>query len=535
MDAVRQTLRQYLGLFNAMTPSQRATLIAVPLLVGGALALLMFNGNRSSMVALSWGKVFTTDELHRAEQTLIDGGLRDYRLEGQRLMAPAAEVDRYNAALLEGGALPSNWGEERERQLKDTNIFTSDRHAQERREIALAKDLNRILRALPDIEAADIVWASEKSGRWVRNDQKVKATVNVRMRPGRQLTAERAQSLRAAVTNMVPYLNSADVVIFDVNAFRTFAPENEADPLNGKLIARIRDFERQYEQKISKALSHIDDVLVTVHVDVDNLKHWAERHQELEKETVTVYDSRRKRDETFRDQTPRAEPGAVSNQPRNLSMAGGPDKQGTTKDTTSETYGIPSYTISDREFLAAMPKAVQVSVKIPEDYYRAVALKRGLKEGSTDTERAEFQKAIDRIRQDEERKAKETAAVLIPADSPETAVEVSSFVPIDREAPTVETPLIETVRSAASQWGSAVALALFALAVLWMVKRTMPKLPETEPELPAISPFIPRRDDTDSEPEERPASPRDQLQTMVRDNPDVAASVLGKWIRAGKG
>ena len=39
-------------------------------------------------------------KLTAAEQALVSAGLTGYRREGQRLMAPAKELNRYNAAML---------------------------------------------------------------------------------------------------------------------------------------------------------------------------------------------------------------------------------------------------------------------------------------------------------------------------------------------------------------------------------------------------------------------------------------------------
>src|SRR5690349_17237863 len=99
MDPVKRTWQQFADLFGALPPSQRLTLVAVPAVLMAAFGVLIWQGKSSSEVPLSWGKVFSVDELRTAEQTLIEAGLSEFRTEGQRIFVPAAEAEKYNAAL----------------------------------------------------------------------------------------------------------------------------------------------------------------------------------------------------------------------------------------------------------------------------------------------------------------------------------------------------------------------------------------------------------------------------------------------------
>src|SRR5690606_12513624 len=115
MDALRRTAAQFAELYRNMRPSQRITLVVVPLLILGAFYVLITSGSASSYTALSWGKPFTLEERTLAEQALRDAGMIDYHAEGQLIMVPKSEVHRYNAVLLENGSLPSQSMSELER------------------------------------------------------------------------------------------------------------------------------------------------------------------------------------------------------------------------------------------------------------------------------------------------------------------------------------------------------------------------------------------------------------------------------------
>jgi len=538
MDAILQTLKQYARLYSDRTAAEKTTIAAVTMMLVAGFGFLIFRGSATGYDALSWGKVFTTEELAAAEQALRDAGLDEFRRDGQRIMVPRKDAARYNAALFAAGSLPSHSASELEKQLEKSNVFTSRDQLQALKDVALEKELSRVIRAVPGIEDATVRWARSQTQGWGRKT-KVTATVSVRPRKGRELGRELVQSLRAAVANMVPDLAVADVAVFDQSTGQSHAGESGNDPLDNRIVQRIREFARDYEQRVRQALDYIPGVSVTVNVDVDNVRRSAERSTKLNpKETVALQQNEENRTESFRDQPVRAEPGAVPNRPLALETRNASEKSRTVSETSSNAVTAASWTVTDTELLAAMPKGVRVSVSIPRDYYRGVALKNGLNPGTSDDDRKKFEQAVDQIAKDEEAKAKLTARTLIPAGSPEEAVHVMSIVRVEAENAQAAIPWTATAMSLVSDWGGVVAIALFAAWALRMLMKTMPKLPELPPEpTPTVAPTDGPTGDATPENEMadlRSLSPRDRLQSIVRDDPEAAAAVISKWLQAAK-
>src|ERR1700689_5304282 len=102
---MRRTFEQIMAVFNSLAPSQRITFAALAILIPVGYLFFAWNGASSSMVALSYGKIFSLDEMHNAEQALKEAGLSKSRSEGRQILAPASEVEKYNAALLQSGSL----------------------------------------------------------------------------------------------------------------------------------------------------------------------------------------------------------------------------------------------------------------------------------------------------------------------------------------------------------------------------------------------------------------------------------------------
>jgi hypothetical protein len=315
--------------------------------------------------------------------------------------------------------------------------------------------------------------------------------------------------------------------------------DSDADPYDSRQLQRINELTEMYKKKVADALNYIDDVLITVNVQIDDLKSHVQREQLIDpKKTVSLQQVDRTRTSESSQQPPRVEPGMKANQQRDLQIASANQQSHKDQETNSALINAPSFTVTEKEFAAAMPKAVQVAVQIPETYFQK-ALAQSTDSASTAQPAgggtAGAGKTKDAIIADV--KAAVTRAV--GADAAGDAITVSSYLPVVTEEPEVTEPWTGTLTSAASRWGGAVGLALFALWALRMLQKTTPKAPavaETEAAAPAlaIQPPIDEEEQPQA-PKPREISKRDLLQTAVRDNPEIAASVLNKWIQSTKG
>ena len=537
MDAFRNTLGQMQRLLSAMSPSQRATLLVAPLLIIAGLGYVIYQGTAGSYTAASWGKVFTTAEMMSAEQSLIDEGLTDFHRKGQRLMVPSNEAERYNAALVQGESLPSDWAEEWEKQFENASIFSSRDQLQAMKDIALAKQLRRILRAIPDIEDGTVVWARAKARRTFGSvAPEVTATVNVLPKRGHTLSTQMIRSLRAAVATMVPDLSAENVTIFDQSTGSSHSADKEGDPFDSRLLTRIREFVNFRQPQIAEAVSYIPDVIVTVYVDVDNVKSSIERSQTFDtKNSLQLRTSDQSREELSTAQPARAEPGQVANQARALQSQTGNQRSTKISEKSTDRLTAPAVTVTEKEFIAAVPNSVQVSVSIPEDYYRAVALKRGTPEGTTDEEKRKWDQTIASIRTEVEGDVREKVEKLVPSGAAANGISVTSYERIPSNVAETTIPITQTIWEILSQWGGAVALGLFAIWALWLLNKSMPTISPAPTSDPTFNPLLQaERESTTTEREEKPRTRRDQLQTMVRENPEMAAAVISKWIQAAK-
>ncbi len=523
MESVSRTFKQFLELYEFMSPSQRGTLIVVPLFIVTAFGVVMFGGSSNSHVALSWGKVFESTDLINAEQTLTEAGLSDYRREGQRIMVPKNQVDRYNAALIADGTFPSDSASAWEKYFKEMSAFATGHQVELRKKAALQEALRRVIRSVPDIDDADVIWA--KGARRFGKPAKVTATVNVRPNRGHELTLSLIHSLRAAVAGMIPDLSPNDVTIFDQSTGISRTAD-ESGFFGTKLVTQIQEFEQLHDKHITATLRHIDDVLVTVSIDLDNLQRHVERKTEIDKKTVELQTTTRTKDTTLTQN----QPGQNANTPAKLNSLGSQINSQSSTEQNMGTVSVPSpHTVSGKEYIGAIPKAVKVNVSIPDDYYRAIALKQGLAEGGAD-----FQKHLKEIERQEIDKVKLELRTLLPNGSPPEAINVRTYFRIPKNITPPAGSWFDTITGGLGKWGSAIGLAIFTFLVLGMLNKSMAKTPFPEPttSTDSFTKAVSEDEEETNKKTEKALSKRDQLQLTIRDNPGAAVAVLSKWIQA---
>jgi type III secretory pathway lipoprotein EscJ len=516
MDVLPRITRQLVELFRAMSPVQRAASGAITAVVLLGFGWLVFRNSGSVLQAASFGKIFASEELALAEQALIGAGLTEFRRDGQRLMVPGHEIDRYNAALVEVDALPADLGAQMLKQYETLGPFSTDRQRQQMKEALLLQELRRMIKAVPDIEDARVAIAtSERKTGW---NQKPRSTANVtvKCRAGREISTTLINSLRHVVASMVPDLRPSDVTVFDVTRGQAYTGEPTEESSDDRYLQRAREFTREYEQQIQKALQHIPHVNVAVHIDLDALKSSIARSEltRTRGDDVQIANRPGKLDEV-----------AVNHADPHLTAFRGPTE------TTHE--------VTEKQLVAAMPKAVQVSVSIPRDYLRDL-VSRKVARGEKSPERLD----PDLIEEEVLAKVERIVGRLIPADSPVNAISVTCVDRIVVDAHEAAfAPMNERIMTFVRPWRGMLILGLFGVAAAWILRRSPPV---TQPSIEIANPIevqVPQPVPTPMNPiparpvvvPDRTATLRDEIRSLVAEDPAASAALLGKWLAEAQG
>jgi flagellar biosynthesis/type III secretory pathway M-ring protein FliF/YscJ len=519
-----------------MAPSQRMTLVVVPLLVLAGLGLVMYYGASPAQEALLMGKVFPPEELKNAEAALRKAGYSQYHVEGQKIFAPKADAARYNAALITGD-IASDFGKEYSKAIDRNPLMAtgeSNRHAWE---FARSMELTNMIKAIPYVEDARIVW-NQSRPRGFGAESKMTATLGIRPRAAHELTSEQAQTLRQTVAGCFG-MQPTDVTIVDLKTGKAPRLPGKDDEYNSGYIDAIRNYTTLFQSKIAEALQDIPNALVAVNVQIDSVASYTERERKYDAKSFPYKTLEDTQKEETNEAAPQNEPGVLANQPRNSRSQAVAKTSRSNEKTLTKTDSVPTgtkETVSEK--VGYTPKSVQATVSIPKDYYRDVLLKQGIDE----SDKSAFQVKMQVVQTEKEKEVRERVARLVYVAGGEIAADAVSVSSYDRlETIVAPQPALLTARvsDAVTEWGGPAGLTLFALWALLMLNRSVQRTNRDQAAMTAKSPAgksaaaaaAPADDEDENT---REPTQRDRLQTLVKDNPEMAATVISRWLTPPK-
>ena len=545
VEFIRKIRSQLNVLFGDMQPHQKITLVTLGLMVMVPFGMLIFGGKQSGDSPLQWGAAFDVEVLRQAENALHERGYNDFHTVGYRIFAPASKVDEYNGALMAAGISSPHAYDELESALKEMSPFTPQSQFAAQMEVQLAKKLRNNLRAIDGVLDAQVIWSKpEGRSRWDRSGG-VKASVHVTPEGGRELPRRLVESLRNSVATMVPDLERENVVVIDRSTGKSWAGNDPDDPFDNKLEELKRSRVQFHQMRIQDALNEIaPNAVVAVNVEFDDIMSTRERSQQIDKGAVELTSIQETEESTSNEGPAAGVPGTASNQPRTLASSSA--KQSSTNDKNQKTrsFSVPSMIISETERTPLNEKSLQVAVSIPEGHIEQLVLRAGVPLGTTDQEKVAFQATVSQEKDTFTAKVKDIVSKMIPPNSPDGSVIVNTYRRIEQELPQVSLPLTDMLKDFISTWGSSIALTLFGLWALMLLKKSMP-VSETAPSTGALD----RLSETVAAAaagaaaaeveagaaveaaETRQVTNRDTLEMAVDNDPAAAAAIISKWLQ----
>jgi flagellar M-ring protein FliF len=375
---------------------------------------------------------------------------------------------------------------------------------------------------------------------------------------GGQLEEEQVKAIRNVVASAYAGLDRRNITITDLNGM-TYGGAIGADGVSEEesiYAAHKQKYEREWQRKIKEQLSYISGVIVGINVDL---------HPEITHKTDKVqYDSKPVAlniQESTKEATTRApniggRVGAQANgvetqgnRPIAVTMGGGgPESQ--TTESRSNSQAVPSYDTTIIEKARLTPRKVTASIDIPASYYVEVWKKRNPQPADKPAKQPE-QAELATIEAETKQRLKETVRNLLPdVDKgtdpyPHIVVETYTDTPKLAAAP----PSLATTAGSwlADNWQT-LAMVGVGLASLLML-RGMIRAPGGAPGAAAA---VATHHETAAPnltvhqpPDEEEAEPvralkkrfqssgpdlKAELHEIVKDNPDVAATILRSWI-----
>jgi flagellar biosynthesis/type III secretory pathway M-ring protein FliF/YscJ len=544
IEIISKLRSQLNALFGDMQPHQKMTMVTLGLLVMVPFGMLIFGGAEGGMTPLQFGAAFDTEVRTQAEQALIERGFNDFETVGQRIMAPSSKVEEYNGALMAAGISSPRAYDELESALKEVNPFTPQSQFAALMDVQLSKKIRNNLRAIDGVRDAQVIWSRPQGqSRWNRANG-AKASVHVTPDGGRELPRRLVESLRNSVATMVPDLERENVVVIDRSTGQSWSGNDPGDPFDNRLEELKRSRVQFHQSRISDALSQIvSNAVVAVYVDFDNVMSARERSQQIDKGAVELTNISAIKESISNEGPAAGAPGTAANQGRIVPSSNAQQAATTDKDETTKSYSVPSWTTTETERTPLDEKSLKVAVSIPQGHIEQLVMRDGVPQGTTDAEKAIFRTEFETAEKALIKDVTQIVTSLIPANSPPEAISVTTHRRIEQDLPPMELPFTDMLKDFVSTWGSSIALSLFGLWALMLLKKSMPvseAIPSTAA-LDKLTQAVTTAADAEVALAEATAglpgrqakalTNRDTLLTTVDEDPATAAAIISKWLQ----
>ncbi|MCL2640979.1 MAG: hypothetical protein FWD53_09060 [Phycisphaerales bacterium] len=569
MEILQRYLARVQAQLKGLTISQRLLVGLLVVVMAGTIYFLVLWSAKPEMVALN-PLPMSAEEISRAE-TYLKSSQHKYEVVGDKIMVPAAKVYAITGAMLAAQVLPDDTTAIMARLIENDNFFKPD--AQKVREWTWAtqETLARILRLFPYIENSKVIIARGERPGLGRAAVPSSASVWVKVQGGESLTQKQVVAIVDIVRRAVPGLGRDEVTLSDGK--QSYRVPSDDTPMPSDLLEFKRVYENELERKLYLMFRDIPTVKIAVNA-VPDMSVRNIRQMEYSSKPVRAIQEETSKESTTEGGSSGGEPGVRLNVGATVENSSGRRTSQTTNDSTSRSI----VKIGETETATHSPagtewKNTTASISIPRSYlvacYRRVTKDAKFKDPSVDPD-------------DDDPEFKQLVATTIKTakDRAATAIGITeeNGVWVDWFDDTIELRPAEASIALASMGGSGMPalvaqyakqgiLALVALGalgmMLMMVRRAVPVSAEAD-----VSPAVffggatngnangrRRRNErgqfevtdedvvgeanegdavlTGIELDDETLQSRkmvDEVSTMIKENPENAASLVKRWL-----
>lgn len=457
MGALSRLIRNILARTRDLTSAQRVALLLGGALVAISLVWLVFWAATPEMTPLL-DQALSGDELTRIEGALNTAGV-SYETRGNRIFVPtSANRTSILAQLQQQDSLPSNTSIGFAALIKESNPWISQEENNRRWTYALQEKLQAVLSQFQGVHSASVFL---NLGTQRRSFSKLpppsSAGVTLTMQNGDRVPRPLALAAARLVAGAVAGLNVRDVQVLDAGGGTALDWETEGDP--GNALERMRQQKQTYYSELIRRQIPDNTALISVQVEVDTTA----RNSEKETPIKGVVAS----DETTSERTVRRAPsGQPGVQPNVAVAAGGGVADESTESETARTENRTGLEVTRLTTPAGDVKLVTAAISLSSSYLAGVFVRTN-PEGGTPTD-SDLEAVFTR---EQRRLLPQVARLVIPQAPDNVALtwhyDTPAAAPPDaQQAGGLGAPL-----KLVSRYGPQSAVALLALTALGMMLR----------------------------------------------------------------
>lgn len=572
MQFVNQLISQIRQLLESMTPGSRMIAVLLLICIVVSSSFLVRGTSSQANAYLYGGRDFSSSELDAMESAFGSSGLHTYERIGRRMSVPASERSAYMKALADNHALPRNLSGSTEDAF-DGNILEPMDVQHQRAQLNKEQNIANAIRTFPFVEDAYLTTSEQKKG--FGREKKMTAAVFVAPRMGKVLSDDQKRNIMKLVEKSFAGLKYEDIVIADMSNASSLA--GDLDPMTAEdqkyFIAKEQQ-EAQLKAKALNLLRDYGDVRVEVNMELDTTLREASEILKYSDKTTTLSTSEIKKEvESAKPSAggrPGANPNATSiNTSKNLDQFAQESSKQKESSVTEQKRPGTEVVVTDKAGLT--PKTASIVVALPQTYYKKAFFRQWLDQNpdKTQTDLASIDKTlllqgVTNIKAEVDKNVQRQLAALLPPEPPGGDRFPRIVVNDYPDSPAIEPPepkLTDTLlRYAIENW-QVVGLFFLSIAALLFLRSVSRSSPAGSADEGFDNGFSLQLEDPATwdlsalgEGAEAMAASvgggggesadgqrgrrfnttggeiKEELTTLVRDNPDAAASLLRTWI-----
>jgi flagellar M-ring protein FliF len=569
MNQFTQFAQQLQALFKGLTPQARllSVLLAAAIAISAAVLFNSASAGNGKTTYLFDGQSFNDYEINRFSIAFSNASLRDWERDGDRVKIPANKKEDYYKAISEAKVQPDTMYAAVDEAMKSGNILESTRVTEAKQQHAKLKDISNALRAMAFIEDAFVTHAEDRQG-FASRRQKT-ASIAVKAKGGIPLSREQTLSIMNYVQKSMAGLGASDIALLDLASGQTTLGND--DPL---MIEQDRYYQVKKQQELDlkrrakELLADYGDIRLEVNVELDNTLSEEQSKMNYDPKPTMIQSSTSKKDmdssKTSAQGRPGADPNAFSNRSASVSA---PDQSTKGKESTESVKQVVGSNVTNIKKAGLQTRYVSFSVVVPYSYYKKIHEAEWREQNPTEKDLSKLPAMtgtlLDSLKAKVETQIQKVLTAIIqtatPGEDKFPRVSVShymDFPPPELPAPSLSTMALNWL---AQSWQT-LALALIALVAVVSLRGFVASAPSSDDSAFERGFDLPLDDASDidlngltddeelaaagEEGEEGKGTPRFKLSggelktdltSMVRENPDAAATLLRNWIAGTTG
>jgi len=453
-----------------------------------------------------------------------------YKVDGSSISVPADKV--YETRMeLAGEGLPQGGGVGFE--IFDKTAFgVTDFVQKVNYKRALQGELSRTITQIKEIDTARVHLALPEKGVFLDEQKKARASVIVKLKPGRQLTQGQVSSIVHLVANSTDNLKPEDVAVVDT-AGKMWTREADQDAgmmLSATQLEYKKSLEKDYEHRVQSMLEKavgMNNVVARVSADVDT-RHVERTEERYDPDGQVVRSEQRNKESSIGGIAALGVPGVLSNMPETAQggkpVSGAPPSSNRQNEVIN--YEISKVTSHFVEPTGAI-KRLTVSVLVDGTYQAASsAAEAGGGKNYVPRTEEELAKYADMVKAAvgySETRGDVISVVSTPFEHGITEIELASS-----SAPLVPAHLVPVIL----KYATITLITLFV--ILFVVRPVMKRLTQEKKALEEIQKSMPSLGggaDLALEAGQKDFDSVERLKRVVRENPQQVAMVIKNWIK----